>query len=65
MKDRIQEMHELSEQARQANEEYRTPVTDCPIKLPKIHCENCYFNPSGKSCDYKGGENEKIYSRRI
>lgn len=25
---------------------------DCPIKLDRIHCQNCYFTPSGK-CEYE------------
>jgi len=25
---------------------------NCPIKLDKIHCQNCYFNPTNKKCDF-------------
>ncbi len=26
--------------------------SDCPIKLDKIHCQNCYFTLRGK-CEYE------------
>ncbi len=32
--------------------EWNRKHLDCPIKLDKIHCQNCHFAPNGK-CEYE------------
>ena len=33
---------------------------DCPIHLDKVHCQNCYFNPTGRHCNWNEVKEKRI-----
>jgi len=52
LKDLEQAVNQVNELGKELRSKlYPGRNDDCPLKLDKVHCQNCYFAPNGK-CDY-------------